>query len=45
MAKNENFSDSDALDIYIGTSMNYILKGSALKSTNYSVILEVKYLY
>ncbi|CAG2109261.1 unnamed protein product [Medioppia subpectinata] len=33
-------AESDAIEIYIGTSMNLILRGSALQATNYSVIFE-----
>ncbi|XP_054159536.1 echinoderm microtubule-associated protein-like CG42247 [Oppia nitens] len=33
-------AESDAIEIYIGTSMNMILRGSALQATNYTVIFE-----
>jgi hypothetical protein len=38
-----NSRENDAIEIYIGTSMNLILKGLALQATNYTVIFEVNH--
>ena len=34
--------NNENLDIFVGTSQNFILKGSALQSTSYDIIFEVR---
>jgi hypothetical protein len=40
---NSRDRESDAIEIYIGTSTNLILRGFALQATNYTVIFEVNH--